>query len=179
MPDVSYYVADDMGESERKDFLAWYEGQKSASEVFDDRRVLEQYCQDDVTVLRQACQAFRRDFKEIGKIDVYRESITIASACNKVFRELFLRPDTIGLIPTGGYTGNVRYTKKALMWFACKEQIEGRKILQGRNGREYRLPELPHIIVDGFCPETKNVYEFLGCFFKAIPVYLSVRSLQW
>jgi hypothetical protein len=54
MPDVSYYGADEMGDSERKDFIAWYEGQKSSSAIFLNRRVLEQYCQDDVTVLREA-----------------------------------------------------------------------------------------------------------------------------
>jgi hypothetical protein len=105
--DVSNYGADIMGDSERKDFLAWYEGQKSSSAVFDNRRVLEQYCQDHVTVLRQACQALKCEFKVIGKIDVYQESITIDSECNKVFRKLFLQPNTIGLIPTGGYKAHL------------------------------------------------------------------------
>ena len=41
----------------------------------------------------------------------------------------------------------------------------GRKILHGPNGREYSLPELPHFRVDGFCPETRSVYEFLGCYY--------------
>jgi hypothetical protein len=71
MQDVLYYGADQMGESERKDFLAWYEDQNSS--VFDNKRVLEQYCQDDVTVLRQACQAFRRALKETGHRDVFQE----------------------------------------------------------------------------------------------------------
>jgi hypothetical protein len=109
-----------MGEAERKDFLAWYKDQNSS--VFYNKRLLQQYCQDDVTVLRQACQAFRREFKDIAKIEVFQESIIIASACNKVFRKLFLQPDTIGLIPTGGYSGNVKYSKKALMWLMYKEQ---------------------------------------------------------
>jgi G:T-mismatch repair DNA endonuclease (very short patch repair protein) len=39
------------------------------------------------------------------------------------------------------------------------------KILHGRNGREYRLPELPRLSVDGYCPETKKVYEFCGCYY--------------
>jgi len=30
--------------------------------------------------------------------------------------------------------------------------------------REFRLPELPRYSVDGYCAETKTVYEFLGCF---------------
>ena len=48
IPNIKYYGADEMGEGERKDFLSWYNEQI----VFDNRRVLEQYCQDDVTVLR-------------------------------------------------------------------------------------------------------------------------------
>jgi len=40
--------------------MAWYNKQKVKD--FDNRHVLEQYCQDDVTVLRQACRVFRREF---------------------------------------------------------------------------------------------------------------------
>ena len=76
IPDISFYGADDMGESERAEFLAWYEGQRDR--VFDNRLVLETYCQDDVTVLRQACRVFRLEFAQIGNIDVLQESITIA-----------------------------------------------------------------------------------------------------
>ena len=47
IPDVSYYGADTMSAKERAEFLAWYGGQRSA--VFDNRSVLEAYCQDDVT----------------------------------------------------------------------------------------------------------------------------------
>ena len=42
---------------------------------------------------------------------------------------------------------------------------DGRKILHGRNGREYRLPNLPRFSVDGFCPETETVYEFFGYYY--------------
>ena len=94
IPYVSYYGSNDMGESERVEFLAWYEGQRDR--VFDNRFVLETYCQDDVTALRQACRVFRREFAQICNIDVFQESITIASACNKVLRKRFLQPYTIG-----------------------------------------------------------------------------------
>ena len=59
---------------------------------------------------------FRSEFLQVGNIDVFHESVTIASACNKVLRKLFLKSDTIGLIPIGGYSGNVNYSKKAMMW---------------------------------------------------------------
>jgi hypothetical protein len=105
MPDIRFYGVDAMSDGERREILQWYDCQKS--EIFDNQRVLEEYCQADVTVLRQACQVFRREFIEIGNIEVFIESISIASACNKVLRRRFLKPDTIGLIPAGGYMGNI------------------------------------------------------------------------
>ena len=68
-------------------------------------------------------------------------------------------------MPKGGYTANVKQSKKALMWMVYRERMEGCTIMHGRNGREHRLPELPHLSVDGFCPETGTVYEFMCCYF--------------
>jgi hypothetical protein len=78
----------DMSEGERNEFVAWYASQKDV--VFDNRRVLEECCQADVTVLRQTCRVFAREFMQIGNIDVFVESITIASACNKVLHKKFM-----------------------------------------------------------------------------------------
>ena len=151
-----------MSQSERREFMIWYESQKN--EVFDNKRVLEQYCQD-VTVLRQACQIFKRDFIEIGNIEVFLEALTIASACSKVLRKRFLKPETIGLIPAGGYSCNNNYSKKALVWLLHMEQTDGCKIMHARKGREYRLPELPNFSVDRYSAETRTVYEFFGCYY--------------
>jgi len=121
-------------------------------------RVLEQYCQDDVTVLRQACQLFRRDFMDVGNVDIFLESCTIELACFKVLRKRFLKPETVGLIPKGGgYSCNQNYSKKALMWILHMEQTDGCTIMHARNGREFRLHELPRYSVDGYCAETKTV----------------------
>jgi len=98
--DVSYYGVNEMGEEERRVFLAWYENQKEP--IFDNGRVLESYCQDDVTVLRETCKIFRLEFMQIGNLGVFLESIVIASACNNFLRKRFVQPDTIRLIPTGG-----------------------------------------------------------------------------
>jgi len=153
---------DEMGEEKRQGFLAWHdESQKSEELIFNNRLVLEKYCQDDATVLRQACRVFRREFMHMGNIEVFRESITIASACNKVLRKRFLQPDTIGLIPTGGYTCNNNYSKKALIWLMLMEETDCVKIMHGRNW----LPELPRFSVDGYCPRTRTVYESFGCYF--------------
>ena len=42
IPDIKYYDADAMLEGERWEFMAWYNEQRV--KVFDNRRVLEQYC---------------------------------------------------------------------------------------------------------------------------------------
>ena len=146
--------------------------------LFDNKPVLEAYCQDDVTVLRQACQLFIRQFLQVGNIGVFQETVTIASVCNNVLRKRFLKPDTIGLIPTGGNSGNVNYSKKALMWLVYREQLDGCRIMHGRNGGEYRFPALPRLSVDGFCEETNIVYEFCVCYWYYILVFRSVTSLE-
>jgi len=90
IPDMAQYGVAEMGESERKEFVSWYDVQKH--KVFDNRRVLEQYCHEDVTVLRQTCQIFRRDFMDVRNVDIFLESSSIASACNRVLRKRFLKP---------------------------------------------------------------------------------------
>jgi hypothetical protein len=54
IPDVSYYGVEEMGISERGEFMTWYEGRKNR--IFDNKLVLEKYFQDDIIVLRQACR---------------------------------------------------------------------------------------------------------------------------
>jgi hypothetical protein len=46
MPDICYYGPDEM--NQRAEFLAWYQGQRG--KLFDNRRVLEEYCHADVSV---------------------------------------------------------------------------------------------------------------------------------
>ena len=154
-----------MSEGDRREFMAWYSKEKF--KVFDDRHVLEQYCQDDVTVLRQACRVFRREFLAIGNIEVFLETLTIASACNKVLRKQYLKPETIGLIVPEGYSANRKYSKKALIWLLHMERTDGCHIQHARNGREYRPPDLPHYSVEAYCAETRTIYEFLGCYYHS------------
>jgi DNA polymerase type B, organellar and viral. len=87
IPNTPYYGIDKMSAEERTEFLEWYDSQRS--ELFDNRRVLDIYCHDDVTLLRQACHVLRREFLQVCIIVVFHESVTIAFACNKDLRKLF------------------------------------------------------------------------------------------
>jgi hypothetical protein len=115
----------------------------------------------------------------VGNIDVLQESVTISSACDKVLRKLFLKPVTIRLIPTGGYRGNVNYSKKAMMWLVYREQSDGCHILNGRNGREYRPPEQPNLNVEGFLRKQRLCVNLMAAIGTDIHVNHSVTSLQW
>jgi len=44
------------------------------------------------------------------------------------------------------------------------ERTDGCRIQHARNSREFRPPEFPHYSVDGYCAETRTIYEFLGCY---------------
>lgn len=67
-----------------------------------------------------------------------------------------------------GYKCNLNYCKKALMCLGHIEQMDGCRIMHDRNGREYKLPELPNFSLDR-CAETRTVYAFFGCFWHGCP----------
>ncbi|GFG39806.1 hypothetical protein Cfor_10581 [Coptotermes formosanus] len=81
-------------------------------------------------------------------------------------------------VQCGGYTNSSPQSKKALMWLAYREQIDGRTIQHGRNGRECRLSELPHLKVDGYCAETRTVYELSGCYWHGCPHCQPLRDVS-
>jgi hypothetical protein len=69
--------------------------------MFNNREELLPYCMDDVNLLRQACCAFRNLFLKLAKMDLFRQANTISSICNKVFRTMFLKTDSVGIISRG------------------------------------------------------------------------------
>jgi len=105
-----------MSADDRAQFLALYEEQKD--KIFHNKDELFPYCINDVNVLRQACCAFRNLFFKLVKIDPFRQALTISSICNEVFRSLFLKPDTVGIIPRGGYRLGDRQSIEAFQWLA-------------------------------------------------------------
>ena len=67
--------------------MAWYDEQKV--KVFDNQHVLERYCQDEVTVLRQAYRVFSREFLEIGNIEVFQGTDNRVCVQQGVAKDMF------------------------------------------------------------------------------------------
>jgi hypothetical protein len=140
-----------MSGDERAQFLEWHKKQKGKS--FRNKEELEAYCMGDVNVLRQSCCAFRNLFWKLVGMDTFREDLNISSICNKVFRTMFQKEKTVGIIPRGGYCMGDRQSVEALQCLAYIGQTKDNLIHVG-NGREVRLPEISNLKVDGVCRET-------------------------
>ena len=72
-PEPKFYGADFMSSYELAQFLEWYEKQKD--KIFFKKQELLAYYMDDVSVLRQACCAFRNLFLKLVKMDPFRQVI--------------------------------------------------------------------------------------------------------
>ena len=113
-PPVEDYDPDSLSAKEGKEFLAWYEELKSAQHLFDFEQEIEEYCRSDVDILRRCCLKFKQLMEETCHLDPFKYCVTIASACNRVFRQEFLEKDTTGPIPPQRYQPARRYSVMAL-----------------------------------------------------------------
>jgi hypothetical protein len=73
-----------------------------------------------------------------------------------VFRTVFLKPNTVGFIPRAGLRMGDRQSFEALQWLAYIVRTR-KNITHAANGREFHLPGVPNVIVDGYCAVTREV----------------------
>ena len=90
------------------------------------------------------------------------EAITISFICSKVYRAMILKSNTVGIITRAVYLMWDRQSIGGLQWLACVGRTK--TIILAGNGREVHLAGLPNVKVDGYCRETNEVFEYLGCF---------------
>ena len=107
IPPSAYYYPDGMSPSEKEN-LSWHKSLQQNNYVFNFQDELLKYCQSEVDILRHCCMDFRKLFR----------SLTIASACNLVFRKKFLKEETIAIIPPNGYRPLDKHSVLALKWLS-------------------------------------------------------------
>ncbi|XP_064647462.1 uncharacterized protein LOC135500144 [Lineus longissimus] len=176
-PALEYYDPGGMQPKDREAFLRWYENHKDGH--FDLQEELLSYCISDVEVLRRACGKFRNLFLTVtgnGKleagIDPFKTCLTIASACNLVYRSNFLQEEAIAIIPLQGYAPKDKCSVKAIKWLKWVSHSRGVAIQHARNGGEKSIGRLK---VDGFAGNT--VFEFYGCLFHGCERCFRFRQL--
>lgn len=156
-PAVEFYQPQLMKQDVKAKFLEWYEQQRGKQ--FDFRKNLREYCERDVSILRKCCLKFRRMFMEIGQIDPLVESITIASACNKLYRHHHMPINRIAVVPHGGYRKAENQSIIAIKWLKWIAHKSGQRIQHKLNGGEVQIGKFK---VDGI--SDKTVFEFYGCY---------------
>ncbi|KAK3925255.1 putative DNA polymerase [Frankliniella fusca] len=170
MLDKDLYCVSGMKSKAADDFHKWYDSQVAKNYVFNFRKELIEYCISDVTILRQACHAFRKLFAGVAGFDPMFQCITLSSACMAAYRRNFLRVNTIG-----GYHGRGKQSHSALRWLDYESHKLGKVIKTIHTDREVSVMGRR---VDGYVELSlenggveKRIYQFHGCFWHSCPIH--------
>ena len=165
-PDKAMYGSDYFSVSKKAEFEAFYAAVKDKQ--FDNKTELRDYCISDVEILTAGCLKFRRIIMDQTKlndqdvgVDPFRVAITIASLCNHIYRRNFMKPNTIAVIPDNGYNPNQNSSNKCRQWLRYLSERDSVFIQSADNLGEKRSGSY---LLDGYCEQTKTVYEFHGCY---------------
>ena len=82
---------------------------------------------------------FKDMFIENTGVNPFQYACTIASACQIVYKSSFLKPNTIGVIPSMGYQPQKNYSAKSIRWLMWKQHVTGQQIRHAKNGGEVRV----------------------------------------
>ena len=186
IPDLEFYNPDGMMASKKEELLQWHAQQVRRNVQFNFKEELISYCQSDVQLLKQGCQAFQREFASEAGFNPMEEAYTIASACNLYWRKHHLQPKSIAVEPIRGWRGaKTNQSLKALQWIYFQEHLLQKqgascdRIKHVRNGGEQCIRTAKNIyFVDGLDDTTKTVYEFQGCLFHGCPSCYPVRDIK-
>ena len=153
-----------MSPSEREDILRWFEERKN--DDYDFQEEMKTYHRSYVDILCKHILVFRDLFIESTKtmtsvgIDPFESFLTIAMACNLVYRENFLQEKTIGIILRTGYRRCDVQSAEAQEWLRYLE-IKGDKIRRSGCGGERPLV-LTDLMVHTMMHKAEKYYWNLG-----------------
>ena len=136
MPDISHYNPDEMKDAQRTGFLKWYEEQRG--KTFNMADELEAYCISDVDILQRSCGAFRNLYIKHTGIDPLSKSLTLSSACMRVFRTNWLQAGVIALLPPTGYFYG-QQSGIAVCWLTHLSAVTGKNIRHYGNQGEVKV----------------------------------------
>lgn len=125
----------------------------------------------DVCILRKSCLKFLKLIEEYvrGIQPFFDENIiAIASLSLKIFCSYFLQPKTIGIIPKRVYRCNINQSVVGLM---CLDEV-GKNIPNFYSKLTVLGEKIGGVYVDGFNPNTRNVYQFHVFFFSWVSCLL-------
>jgi len=164
IPDKKFFSTNRMSDKELEEFNADHSEWLTSGRTYNLRREEILYCKNDVFVLQQGFNKFRKDFTtiaiehtdidiDISEIPLYGDPVhynTNAGIDKNYYTSLFMITESLPVLEQA-QKGKLQ-SKKALMWLS---QFKGLKY-------EYKISN--GLTVDGYDEETNTVYEFYGDF---------------
>ena len=144
MPTKDMYIRSRSHVHQKESWIRWYQEKVDDNYHFNMRREMETFCESDVKLLKAGCQKFREEFWQHTYFDPIEKCVTLASACNCLWRKKLVPIDTIASQPPRWWHGSLsnQYIK-ALQWLAwCERQLPytiGDRIWTVRNRGEMRI----------------------------------------
>lgn len=172
MPKKEFFNMEDAVYKRQMEFEEWYEDNKL--KLFNLRDEAISYCFNDVTLLRAGCLNFMESIIEIGNVNPFFESFTLAQLALLIFRKKFMPLNKLGVVPSNNYHPLTAQSKICRKWLTYLNYFQ-----QGGSKSDFFIhPEVVlkdcGLQVDGFCEDgypftPKNrkgtVFEFSGCYF--------------
>ena len=138
-PDACFYQPEFMTAEKKLDFESFYNAVTSRGHVFNFKQEFEDYCWSDVVLLAEGCMRFSRLSRDSSKMnaadrgfDPLVNCLTLASACNALYRRNFMPKDTIATLPACGYNPKANLSKACELWlkyFSESNNIESKFFL--------------------------------------------------
>jgi len=101
--------------------------------------------------------------------------VTISQACMAAYRHKYLAKNTIAYFP---HTVDV-HSLLSIQWMEFLSRGNAPRILHARNTPDRSEIRVCGQKVDGFCAETKTIFEFNGCYWHACPECYPTKSARY
>lgn len=156
IPSKKNFITDNFNEKELRLFNEWHDSLKNSNYVYNNQEELIKYCKMDVELLRKGCVKFMNDFVSLLDVNPFLEAFTLSQAVLKVYRKLFMKENTLGVVPPGNYHSRQNRSFIADKWLLMENKMTNDQAIQ------FEVILQPSgISVDAFHAATNTVYEFL------------------
>ena len=96
IPDISHFEPDSLPVSTRKELMVWHAQQQG--KPYDLQKELEDYCKQDVLILKWGLETYIRDAKAAGSFNPLKKT-TIAAYCLSLYQTLDYDPHSFPIHP--------------------------------------------------------------------------------
>ncbi|KAH7706669.1 hypothetical protein AAVH_26108 [Aphelenchoides avenae] len=122
-PPASDFCPDSMTRAERGEFMPWYDKTraeyKRTGRKYNMKQELYDYCVNDSEILLHALVEFRNLFNGLAGFDIFYQSCTFTGGCLRLFKQKFMKENSLAIFPPTGYGLAQRQSTKGMKYVKC------------------------------------------------------------